>query len=373
MNEEKRSHTEESVEEINTETPSEEANTEEPVEETNVEEPAEETNTEDSVEGTSTEETHTEESVEETNTEESAEETTTEKPVKKTKKKKRSSIISTIILFTVLLVGMGILLYPTISNKWNQMHASQAIASYKKAVDDLSAKERAQMLETAKAYNKRVAKTGIRFRLSDAEMAEYRSILDITGTGIMGYIQIPCISVSLPIYHATEDTVLQIAVGHLEGTSLPIGGESTHSALTSHRGLPSAHLFTDLDRMREGDIFTITFLDQTITYRVDQIRIVLPQEVEELEIEEGEDYCTLITCTPYGINTHRMLVRGTRIENLPDDVEVVAEAYQLPTYYAMFGVGIPLLFITLVVLLVFSRKRKPKKTYDEMLDEFKES
>lgn len=297
----------------------------------------------------------------------------TEEPVEKTKKKKHSGFVSTLILFALLLAGMGILLYPTFSNEWNNMHATRAVASYVEAVEDLTVKERAQMLEAARAYNERLARNGTSFTLSDAEMAEYRSLLDITGTGIMGYVQIPSISVNLPIYHATEETVLQIAVGHLEGTSLPIGGESTHAALSSHRGLPSAHLFTDLDRMREGDIFTITVFDRTITYMVDQIHIVLPYEVEDLQIEEGADYCTLITCTPYGINTHRMLVRGVRIENLPDEVEVVAEAYQLPTYYAMFGVGIPLLFIMLVILLVYSRKRKPKKSYDEMLDDFKKS
>ena len=228
------------------------------------------------------------------------------------------------------------------------------------------------MLEAARAYNERVARRGTSFSLTEAEMKEYRSILDITGTGIMGYIRIPCISVNLPIYHTTQETVLQIAVGHLEGTSLPIGGESTHAALSGHRGLPSARLLTDLDRMREGDVFTITVFDQTVTYMVDQIRIVLPYEVEDLQIENGKDYCTLITCTPYGINTHRMLVRGVRIENLADeDVQVVADAYKMPTYYAMFGVGIPLLFILLVILLIYSRKRKPGRSYEEILDDFK--
>lgn len=294
------------------------------------------------------------------------------KPVtKKKKKKKHGGIISTVILIVLFLTGVCILLYPTFSNWWNQMHATRAIASYKEAVEDLSEKDRAQMLEAAEAYNARLARTGVHFTLSDNELAEYKRLLDVTGTGIMGYIQIPAISVNLPIYHTTGESVLQIAVGHMEGTSLPIGGESTHASLSGHRGLPSARLFTDLDRMREGDIFTITVFDQTVTYRVDQIRIVEPSNVEDLQIVEGEDYCTLITCTPYAVNTHRMLVRGTRIENLTEEeaVQVRSEARKLPTYYAMFGVGIPLLFLLLVILMIFSRKPKPKKPVDELLDD----
>ena len=296
-----------------------------------------------------------------------------EEPVKKPKKKKHGSIISTLSLFAILLIGMGVLLYPTFSNWWNKRHATQAIASYTQAVEDMSEKEREEMLALAVAYNERVSKIGFRTTLTDTELSEYRKILDITGTGIMGYIQIPVINVSLPIYHTTEESVLQIAAGHLEGSSLPIGGESSHAALSGHRGLPSARLFTDLDRMREGDIFTITVFDHTVTYRVDQIRIVLPYEIDDLEIIDGEDHVTLITCTPYGINTHRMLVRGTRIENLTEEeiIEVTSEARKLPTYYAMFGVGIPLLFIVLAVLLIFTHKPRPKKSNEEILDELK--
>lgn len=301
----------------------------------------------------------------------------TEELVKKIKKK-RGGLASTLLLIALLLIGMGILLYPTFSNWWNSMHSTQAVASYIEAVEDMTAKERALMLEAAKVYNERIAKAGIAYTLTDAELAEYMSILDITGTGIMGYIQIPSIGVNLPIYHTTEESVLQSGVGHLAGTSLPIGGENNHAALSGHRGLPSARLFTDLDRVREGDIFTVTVFDHTVTYMVDQIRIVLPHEVDDLRIEEGEDYCTLITCTPYGVNTHRMLVRGVRIENLADaNIDVVPDALKLPTFYAMFGVGIPLLFIVLVILLIYSRKRKPGMSYDEILNDimndFKES
>lgn len=291
----------------------------------------------------------------------------------KEKKKSRISLISTLILSGLFIVGMLVLLYPTISNQWNNMHASKAIASYVEAMEDMTAKDRARMLEAAEAYNARLASKGISFALSDSEMAEYRSILDITGTGVMGYIQIPVISVNLPIYHTTAEPVLQIAVGHLEGTSLPIGGESTHASLSGHRGLPSARLFTDLDRMRVGDIFTITTFDQTITYKVDQIRIVLPNETGDLKIEDGADYCTLITCTPYGVNSHRMLVRGRRTDNLAIEevYEVNSEARRLPNYYAMFGVGLPMLFILLVIMLITTGKRKPKKSYAEILEELK--
>lgn len=293
----------------------------------------------------------------------------------KLKKKKRRDLISTLVLSALFIVGTGILLYPTFSNWWNNMHASRAVGSYIEAVEDMSVKEREALRQAAEAYNERLAKKGIKFALSDAEMKEYLSIMDITGTGIMGYIQIPAISVNLPIYHTTSEPVLQIAIGHLEGTSIPIGGESTHASLSGHRGLPSARLFTDLDRMRVGDIFTITTFDQTVTYKVDQILTVLPNEVNALKIEDGEDYCTLITCTPYGVNSHRMLVRGTRIENFEEEefIRVVSEAHKLPNYYAMFGVGLPLLFILLITMLISTGKRQPKKSYEEILEYIKKS
>ena len=178
------------------------------------------------------------------------------------------------------------------------MHATQAIAGYVTAVEDMSARDREEILEAARKYNASL-EDGVNFVLSDEAYAEYEKLLDITGTGIMGYVQISSIGVNLPIYHSVEESVLQIAVGHIPGSSLPVGGERTHSILSGHRGLPSAKLFSDLDQMVEGDTFTINIMDQTITYMVDQIRIVLPEETDDLAIEPGKDYCTFVTCTPY--------------------------------------------------------------------------
>ena len=291
-----------------------------------------------------------------------------EKPIKKKKKKGRAS---TILLFLIFIVGIGIFAYPTFSDWWNQMHASRAIENYQAEVENLTLKERAEMLEAAKAYNDSLP-TGTHFSLSGEQYAEYESMLNFSGTGIMGYIQIPTIGVNLPIYHTVEESVLQTAVGHIPGSSLPVGGESCHTVLSGHRGLPSARLFTDLDQIVEGDVFTITVLDETFTYRVDQIRIVLPEEINELAIEQGKDYCTLVTCTPYGVNTHRMLVRGIRIENEREAATVTADAKQIATYIVIPAVGVPVLFVLLIVMLIVSR-RKPKKSYREILDEVKKS
>ena len=250
------------------------------------------------------------------------------------------------------------------------MHATRAIAGYVTAVDDLSGQERENMLEAARKYNTRL-QNGIDFVLTEEELKEYNSLLDITGTGIMGYVQISAIGVNLPIYHSVEEAVLQIAVGHIPGSSLPVGGERTHSILSGHRGLPSAKLFSDLDQIVEGDIFTINILDQTITYMVDQIRIVLPEETDDLAIQPGRDYCTLVTCTPYGVNSHRMLVRGKRIENIAGEVVVVAEAVRIPNYVVIPAVGIPLLFLTLTVTLIASSVKGHRKTRSEILAELR--
>ena len=226
----------------------------------------------------------------------------------------KKSRISTLLLFCALLAGLSLLLYPTLSDYWNSLHQSRAITQYAQEVTDMNAQRYAAMLESAHQYNRALLTKADRFEMSEAEQAEYAAQLDVSGTGIIGYIEIPEIKCSLPIYHGVDEAVLQIAVGHIAGTSLPVGGESTHCVLSGHRGLPSARLFTDLDRLEEGDLFMIRVLNETLTYEVDQIRIVEPQEMGELEIEEGKDYCTLITCTPYGVNTHRLLVRGKRTE-----------------------------------------------------------
>lgn len=288
----------------------------------------------------------------------------------KQKKKKRGPSVSTIILVIILLAGVGILLYPSVSDWWNSMHATRAIAGYVTAVEDMSGQEKEDMLRAARIYNDKLS-NGVNFKLTDEEYAEYESLLNIGGTGIMGYVQITTIGVNLPIYHSVDESVLQIAVGHIPGSSLPVGGERTHAVLSGHRGLPSAKLFSDLDQIVEGDTFTVNIMDQTTTYMVDQIRIVLPEETGELAIQDGKDYCTLVTCTPYGVNTHRMLVRGRRIENIAGEVVVVAEAVRIPTYVVIPAVGVPLLFLILVIMLIYYRRLGPRKTEAELLDEMR--
>ncbi|MBD5455465.1 MAG: class C sortase [Lachnospiraceae bacterium] len=279
--------------------------------------------------------------------------------------------LTTIILYLVMLIGLCLLLYPSVADWWNSRHQSQVISSYVEAVESMNTEDMEALLEAARAYNKRLSVKGISFLLAEEEMAEYESLLDISGSGVMGYVQIPKINVSLPVYHGTDEAVLQIAVGHIAGTSLPVGGEGTHSVLSGHRGLPSAKLFTDLDQIEEGDIFTVSVLNETITYKVDQIRIVLPEDVTELQIIPGEDYCTLVTCTPYGINTHRILVRGRRIENLREVIIVNAEAVRISPLLVIPAVGIPIIFMLLVILLIYYRRRKPLKTEKELLEELK--
>ena len=229
--------------------------------------------------------------------------------------------LSTIVLVILLLIGLSLLLYPTVSDYWNSFHQTRAIATYAENVAALDNASYDAIWDAARQYNRNLCSRSNSFLLSEEQKAEYESLLDISGQGVMGYIEIPEIDVSLPIYHGTEDPVLQVAVGHLEWTSLPVGGESTHCVLSGHRGLPSAKLFTDLDKLREGDTFLLRVLDEILTYEVDQILIVEPQDTAALEIAEGEDYCTLVTCTPYAINTHRMLVRGTRVPYNGEDEE----------------------------------------------------
>lgn len=232
--------------------------------------------------------------------------------------------LSTILILLLFLGGISLMLYPTVSEYVNSRNQSRAITLYSEEVAALSEEEQQALLAAAHEYNEMVATKGAPWLFSEDDLAEYNSVLDTDSSGVMGYVNIPRINVSLPIYHGTGDTVLQKGVGHLEGSSLPVGGESTHAVLSSHRGLVSARLFTDLDQMEVDDVFTITVLGETLTYQVDQILVVLPTELEALNIEQGQDYCTLLTCTPYGVNTHRLLVRGHRIANLiSDDVETV--------------------------------------------------
>lgn len=267
--------------------------------------------------------------------------------------------ISTIILTVILMAGLSLLLYPTVSDYWNSLHQSRAIASYDETVASLDEETYEKFWEQAVAYNDALWQRLNRYYMTDEERAEYQSLLNVSGNGIMGYIQIPSINVSLPVYHGTEESVLQVAVGHIDSSSLPVGGEGTHCVMSGHRGLPSARLFTDLDQLSEGDVFMLKVLNETLTYQVDQIRIVLPEEVEELEMVRGKDYCTLVTCTPYGINTHRMLVRGIRIDNLKETVviRVTPDAALLDPKLVAPALAIPMLLVLLLWLLIKYRKK----------------
>ena len=267
---------------------------------------------------------------------------------------------STVILILVFLVGLSLLLYPSVSDYWNSFHQSRAIATYAEQVANIDNDIYAQLWEDARAYNQTLVGKENRFQITDEERETYESLLNVGGNGIIGYIEIAKIGCSLPIYHGTDEGVLQIAVGHIEGTSLPTGGESTHCVVSGHRGLPSAKLFTDLDKLIPGDTFVLRVLDETLTYEVDQILIVEPQELAALEIEEGRDYCTLVTCTPYGINTHRLLVRGHRVANAEEAVQVrvTADAIQIEPVLVAPLVAVPMLLILLAALLVSTRKKR---------------
>ena len=264
----------------------------------------------------------------------------------------------TIILFGMIVVGLGLIAYPSVADWWNSFHQTRAVAAYASKIADMSHEEYDKILNEAAEYNKQIAETGVRWQMSDEEIQEYNSILDITGTGIMAYIDIPKIHVQLPIYHGTDDTILQIAVCHITGSSLPVGGETSHCIVSGHRGLPSAKLFSDLDELVVGDLWTVNVLDQTLTYEVDQIRVVLPTDLKYLEMEDGKDYCTLVTCTPYGVNTHRLLVRGHRVPNVQGNARVTADALQIePAYVAPF-IGIPIILILIVMMIIATSKKK---------------
>ena len=272
--------------------------------------------------------------------------------------------LSTIVLVAVFLAGVCLLLYPTVSDYWNSLHQTRAIGAYEETLSDMTEKDYSAYFDQADAYNKALA--ALSFPLADYEqlaenagLTAYADLLDVGGTGVMGYIDIDAIGVELPIYHGTEAAVLNVAVGHLEGSSLPVGGAGTHCVLSAHRGLPSARLFTDLDRLKLGDTFRITVLNRLITYEVDQILIVNPDEVDALAVETGADYCTLLTCTPYGINTQRLLVRGRRIENAAEKpaIHVPADMVQIDPLVVTPAVAAPMLLALLVVLLVKYRKR----------------
>lgn len=283
----------------------------------------------------------------------------------KTKKKKGMS--STIIIVLVLIAGLSLLLYPSVSDYWNSFHSSVAIADYSKVVSDISEEEYDKLLSAAQSYNNKISEKDNIFYLDDEQKKEYNELLNITGTGIMGYIEIPNIKISIPVYHGTSEATLQIAIGHLEWSSLPVGGKSTHCVLSGHRGLPSAKLFTDLDKLVVGDVFVMRVLDDAYTYEVDKIMIVEPDETDDLVVIEGGDYCTLVTCTPYGINSHRLLVRGHRIENLESSktVRVTADALQIEPMLIAPIVAIPMLLALLLYILFKPKKKKNEYSFED--------
>lgn len=271
--------------------------------------------------------------------------------------------LTNIILVAVLLVGAGLLIYPSFSNYWNSFHQSRAISSYVESVNAMSDDEYEVLWAAARAFNRKLVGRPPVSVLSDEERAEYYTLLSVDNSGVMGYINIPKLNVNLPIYHGTAESVLQVAAGHIEGSSLPTGDISTHCALSGHRGLPSAKLFTDLNQLEAGDVFIMQILNDTLTYEVDQIRVVLPSEVDDLAILEGWDLCTLVTCTPYGINSHRLLVRGRRIANLAAtySLRVTADAIRIDTLVVAPFAAMPMLLVLLVWLMAGGGKSQKRK------------
>lgn len=264
-----------------------------------------------------------------------------------------------IILVFFFFVGVCVFLYPAVSQYWNARTQSKAVADYQSVIKAMTPTDYSTLFDAADDYNNRLREKPFPFtQYKDVE--GYNSTLNVMGNGFMGYITIEKLNVELPIYHGTSETVLSMAVGHMEGSSLPVGGKSTHSVLSAHRGLPNSRLFTDLDKLEEGDVFTITILNEMFTYQVDQITIVLPDQFEDILITEGEDYCTLLTCTPYGINSHRLLVRGTRIENSKPVVYITSDAFMIDPIVATPAVAAPILFILFIYLMVKYRKKNKK-------------
>ena len=291
----------------------------------------------------------------------------------KRRKKKRIRRLTNGLLVLVFLAGLAILAYPAFSEYWNSFHSSRAIATYAEQVASLDTAKYQEIWDAAMEYNRDLQASPNRWAMSEEDLERYYSLLDVSGSGIMGYISIPKAEIDLPIYHGTSEGVLQIAVGHVEGTSLPVGSPHTneedfsevefgsHAVLSGHRGLPSARLFSDIDMLEVGDIFILNVLDQTLTYEVDQIVIIEPSDMTELAILPGRDLCTLLTCHPYGINTHRLLVRGTRIENEKEklQVRVTADALLIQPIYVAPFITVPVLIPMVIwVLLITSRPRK---------------
>ena len=268
--------------------------------------------------------------------------------------------ISTILLFLVFIIGLSLLLYPSFSDWWNSMHMSRVITDYVNLIEEMDEDEYAGILEEAQAYNESLLTRSNGYTTTPEQKELYPKLLNFAGNGVMGYIEIPSINVSLPLYHGTDEAVLQVAIGHLDWSSLPVGGPSTHCVVSGHRGLPSAKLFTNLDRLQEGDLFYFRILDEILTYEVDQILIVEPTEIDSLMIMDGKDYCTLFTCTPYGINTHRLLVRGHRVENPEEEkvYHIISEAILIEPAVVAPILALPMLLLLLIWVLIPKRRSR---------------
>lgn len=266
---------------------------------------------------------------------------------------------STILLILILLIGLSLMLYPSLADWWNSFHSSRSIANYVEQVANIDDAQYKELWDAAWDYNQSLLHRPNDFLLSDEQQEIYKSLLDFGSNGIMGYIEIPMIDVMLPIYHGTKESVLQIAVGHLDWTSLPVGGAGSHCVVSGHRGLPSARLFTDLDKLKVGDVFMLHVLNEILTYEIDQILIVEPQDTDPLLIEPGKDLCTMITCTPYGINSHRMLVRGHRIESQEEAkvIRITADAVRIEPLMVAPFVAVPILLVLLIILLLPKQKK----------------
>lgn len=281
--------------------------------------------------------------------------------------------ITTALLLIAFFAGLVLLVYPPFSEWYNSYHQSRVVISYAESVSNIDQERYEQTLQEAREYNARLAERGIIWEPTEQELAVYNEMLNITDDNVMAYIDIPKIGVLLPIYHGTSDKVLQTAIGHLEGSSLPVGGESSNCLLSGHRGMPNARLFTDIVKLNEGDVFMIRTLNEVLTYEVDQINIIEPYDLSLLNIDEGKDWCTLITCTPYGVNTHRYIVRGHRIETVDEtSVIVPADALQLESRFVAVIIAMPILMFLVVVLLLKTGKRKPNTVVNELLKRRKE-
>lgn len=267
----------------------------------------------------------------------------------------KDKLITAFLVF-IILIGVSVLLYPTISNYLNEQNQASAIIQYDAMLSEISEEVLEKCYEASVMFNEKVAEDYFSIE-HEEELKDYENVLDVTGTGIMGYVTIPKLGVSIAIYHGTEESVLQTSVGHMRGTSLPVGGESTHAVLVGHRGLPSAKLFSDLDKIEIGDEFSVAVLNYVMTYQVDQIVVVEPDQVDQLRVKKGEDYCTLLTCTPYGINTHRLLIRGKRVvdttkEEPVKQVYVTGNAIPISTWITVAVLASPLLIILFLIVAI---------------------